>query len=113
MNFKLIFNPSEALKKRKLERNQAIQKIIDTEVIRRMEPYTPKDKRYLIDSATMQTRIGEGKVKQKMPYARRLYYSKNYNFKGAPKRGARWFQRMKADQKRSILKDAKREARIK
>lgn len=110
--FKVEFNTMKALQKRNLALGGEIQKVIDTEVLRRVEPYTPKHERVLIDSATTHTRIGSGKVVHRTPYARRLYYNRDYNFRGAPKRGAYWFERMKADHKGSILKEAKREAGI-
>lgn len=62
-----------------------------------MNPYTPKDKGPLIDSATDLTTIGSGLVKQgglKAPYGVRWYYNEA-NFTGSPMRGTYWFERMK------------------
>lgn len=111
--FTLTFNTAKALQKRNIATGGAVQKIIDTQVLRKMEPYTPKKEGILIGSSTLQTKIGDGKIKQVTPYAKRLYYNRHYNFRGAPKRGAYWFARMKADHKDSILKEAKKEAGIK
>ena len=107
-SFKLEMEPeSKIIKNNGLQANGPIQKIIDSEVIRRIEPYTPKREGILIASGPMHTKIGSGEVIQETPYARRLYYNRHYNFWGAPRRGAFWFERMKADHKDDILKLAK------
>ena len=105
-SFKLIFDVKKAIKKRGLNAGEKVQKVIDSEVLRRVDPYTPKREGILIKSGPLHTKLGSGKVIQKTPYARQLYYNRHYNFSGAPKRGAFWFERMKADQKTDILKVA-------
>lgn len=107
-NSKLEMNPtSKIIENNGLQENGPIQKIIDSEVIRRMDSYTPKREGILIDSAPIHTKLGSGQVIQETPYARRLYYNRHYNFNEAPRRGAFWFERMKADHKDDILKFAK------
>lgn len=64
---------------RGLEERGQVQQMIDSEVIRLMTPYTPRDTGALINSATRLTQIGSGLVKQggpSAPYARRWYYNK-------------------------------------
>ena len=82
------------------------QKFIDSEVIRRMDPYTPFRSGQLKRSPTGATKIGSGKVVSQTPYAKRLYYNPQYHFEGAPMRGGKWFERMKADHRDSILRGA-------
>ncbi|MDU7164178.1 MAG: minor capsid protein [Anaerococcus vaginalis] len=99
------FEQVKALKKRDLETGGKVQKFIDSECIRRMDPYTPKDIGTLIGAATSQTSIGSGKIVQQTPYAKMWYYEPA-NFQGAPMRGNRWFERMKSSHKDSILRGA-------
>lgn len=66
------------------------QKFVDSEVIRLCEPYTPEDSSDLIKSATIATKIGSGIVKWNTPYARKMYYGKNYIYRGAPIKGSHW-----------------------
>ena len=63
------FDQVKALKKRDLDTGGKVQKFIDSECIRRMDPYTPKDIGTLIGAATSQTSIGSGKIIQQAPYA--------------------------------------------
>lgn len=102
---KLDFNPKVAIDKRDLGVGGKVQKFIDSETIRLMDPYTPKDKGDLIKSATTNTTIGTGRIVQITPYAKRWYYTPA-NFQGAPMRGNKWFERMKASHRDSILRGA-------
>lgn len=99
------FDQMKALKKRDLDTGGKVQKFIDSECIRLMAPYTPMDIGTLINSASYQTAIGSGKIVQQTPYAKRWYYEPA-NFEGAPMRGNKWFERMKASHKDSILRGA-------
>lgn len=100
----LVFDVRKAIKKRGLYKGSRAQKFIDSEVIRRMGPYTPMDTGFLKNSAPkVQTVIGSGKIVQAAPYARRQYYE----HKGDGRRGRKWFERMKAEHKESILKGAR------
>lgn len=111
---------------------QAAQKFIDSECIRLMSSYTPKQNGILVKSATLGTKIGSGKIEQVAPYARYQYYGmlmvssvtgsawakhgeskvltdKPLNYHGKnPKGGKMWFERMKADHKDAILRGAAR-----
>lgn len=79
------------------------QKFVDSECIRLMDPYTPFDKGTLKSVPNIQS--GGGQIVQQTPYAKRWYYEKA-NFQGAPRRGNRWFERMKLNHKDNILKGA-------
>ena len=96
----------KALKKRDLEEGGAVQKYIDSETIRLMDPYTPFRQGTLKNAPSGQSTIGTGRIIQQTPYARRLYYNPQYNFNEAPNRGAFWFERMKNASKNDILKGA-------
>jgi hypothetical protein len=79
------------------------QEFVDSEVLRLTTPYVPRDEGDLIRSGIRNTVIGSGKVSYRTPYARRLYYSRGFSFRGAPQRGERWFERMKRQHKKYIL----------
>lgn len=99
------FDQGAAYRKRKLGKGQEVQRFIDSECIRLMDPYTPFRSGALIGAATSGSNIGSGKLIQQTPYAKRWYYEPA-NFSGAPMRGNKWFERMKQSHKSSILKGA-------
>ncbi len=95
------------------------QEYIDNEVLRLSDPYLPMQSGMLKKLGILGTIPGSGEVVWNGPYARYLYYGKlmvgrapkkltdtNLTFHGAPKRGAFWFERMKADKKDQILRGA-------
>lgn len=136
MNFRLeMKSNARLLSERGLQSYGRVQKFIDQECIRRMDPYTPRITGALIKSATLGTVIGSGKIQQVAPQARYLYYGKlmvssvtgsayatkgeskvltdkdlNYTKSANPQAGAYWFERMKADHKDKILKGAQQVA---
>ncbi len=92
---------------------------IDNEVLRLSEPYIPMQSGMLKKLGILGTVPGSGEVVWNGPYARYLYYGKlmvgrapkkltdkNLTYHGAPKRGAFWFERMKADKRGQILRGA-------
>lgn len=94
---------------RGLEERGRVQQMIDSEVIMLMSPYTPRDTGALINSATRNTQIGSGLVKQggsSAPYARRWYYNKeNAHFVGG--KTDHWFEKaMRNGGAEAILKKA-------
>ena len=89
------------------EQFRKAQKKVDSEVLRLTTPYVPFRSGELIRSGIRNTVLGEGRVVYKTPYARRLYYSQGYKFRGAPQRGQKWFERMKRKHKEYILLQAK------
>ena len=98
--------------------NQA-QSFVDSEVLRLCDPLTPMRSKALILSGTLATDVGSGLVQYNAPYARYHYYGKlmvgpapkklteiDLTYDGAPQRGAFWFERMKANDAKAILKGA-------
>ncbi len=102
----IIYDIKKSMAKRGLETQGRVQQFIDSEVLRLCDPYVPMDTGQLKQSGTRHTRIGSGRVVYKTPYARRMYYNPQYNFQGAPMRGAYWFERFKANHRDEILKGA-------
>lgn len=133
MNCRLKWN--EGFKERWQGKIDNAQKYVDSECIRRMDPYTPMLSGMLIKSATLGTKIGEGKIHQIAPYAKYQYYGKlmvssktgspwskgekkiltdtdlKHNKSVHPLSGPFWFERMKTDHWKNILEGAKRYAR--
>ena len=94
---------ADILKRRNLETNGAVQKMIDNDVLKFSEPYIPFDTGMLRDSGITATTVGSGEVNWNTPYAKRQYYT---NKGGEGLRGKMWFERMKADRLDDILKNA-------
>lgn len=91
---------------RGLQARGKVQKYIDSEVLRLTDKYVPMDTGKLKESGIRNTKIGSGEVVYRTPYARRMYYNPQYNFSGAPMRGAYFFERSKIDNKKTILNGA-------
>ena len=132
MSFEVHLDSTSTIARRHgLSRGGVIQKFIDSETIKFCAPYTPFDTGQLTRSATLGTVIGSGEVTYNSPYAKYLYYGKvmvspttgsawaglgerkilngqDIKYNGAPKRGARWFERMKQNHGREILRGAER-----
>lgn len=98
--------------------NQA-QSFVDSEVLRLCDPLTPMRSKALLLSGTLATDVGSGLVQYNALYARYHYYGKlmvgpapkklteiDLTYEGAPQRGAFWFERMKANDAKAILKGA-------
>lgn len=121
MIVKVVFNSTETmLKDRGLEACGKVQKAIDSEVLRRSDPYVPMRTGVLKKSGVLGTKIGSGEVIYNAPYAHRQYYHNagkgrqgmtkhnSHNYKCL--RGKFWFERMKADHLDDILKTAREKA---
>lgn len=115
-------------------RYKRAQMFVDSEVLRLSDPYVPFQTGTLRNSGvlgTMVTGCGAGKVVWNIKYARFLYYGKvmvgaesrsvwakqgepkvvtecDLTYHGAPKCGAFWFERMKADHGKTIIAGARR-----
>ncbi|MBW8383959.1 MAG: minor capsid protein [Youngiibacter sp.] len=87
---------------RGIEAGGKVQQFIDSEVLRKSDPYVPFLTGTLKSSGIRETTIGSGYVKYKTPYARKQYFEN----KGNGKRGKMWFERMKADHQEDILRGA-------
>ena len=94
---RVVMQPIGAiLRKRGLEVNCRVQRVVDQEVLRLCNPYVPHYKGDLIMSGTNHTKIGTGEVIYRTPYARRWYY-RPANFKGSPNIVNYWFESMKKE----------------
>lgn len=104
MFFKGLSLNSASMLQRKQQFHEA-QKYVDSEVLRRCEPYVPKQTGNLREKGWSGTKIGSGVVQYTADYARPRYYS------GRAKnrlQGKFWLTRMKADHKEQILSGAGR-----
>ena len=103
-NAKLIWIDDFA--KRRNEQFDAVQKMVDSEVLRQSDPYVPMRTGMLKKSGILGTVIGEGVVKYIAPYARQNYYTNagrgREGTQNGGLRGKYWFERMKADHKDEI-----------
>lgn len=85
-----------------LDEGGRVQKYIDKAVIDFCEPYVPMKTGKLKESPNSCSEIGSGEVVYGVPYAQKQYYTN----KGNGLRGARWFERMKADRLSEIVEGA-------
>lgn len=94
------------LQRRGLDDSGRVQRFVDSEVMRVMDPYMPKDWGTMINSMYLATTVGSGEVRVNTPYAhRRLLFARNNGL-----RGPNYFARMKADRLEEILDGACRYA---
>ena len=105
---------NELLARRGLQPGGRVQKYIDSEVLRYNEPYVPLLSGVLKRSGITATVKGSGLVRYNTPYDRKAYYKNGGNGKeglnNGGLRGRLWFERMKSDHKKDILRGAKRNA---
>ncbi len=131
MNVKLNVLSHEALlAKRGLQDGGPVQKLVDSEAMRYMSDYMPRRQAGELEHMMiMSTVIGSGQIDIPGPYAHYLHEGILYvspttgsawakkdeikvptdrmlTYAGAPMRGKKFFDRMKADHKDDILKDA-------
>jgi len=85
------------------------QKFVDSEILRRCEPYIPLKTSMLIKSGILGTDIGSGEVKWIAPYAKPQYYMKRKpGSETGPNRGPLWFARMKGVDGAYIIKQGRK-----
>lgn len=107
MSFKLnIDKTSEIMGKRGIGNGGAAQKLVDSEVMRYMDPYIPFLTGAMRNSMLTYTVPGSGEVNVNTPYAHRRLLSARKN----GLRGPNYFNRMKADHKDDILRAAAKAA---
>lgn len=82
------------------------QKFVDSEFIRLTDPYVPFRTGATKDSAINNTVIGSGLITYATPYVRHIWKHPEWNFNGAPMRGAYWSQRSWADHGEEIIRGA-------
>ena len=112
MIIKTVFNTlSTVLKNHGLNEGGKVQKTVDSEVLRRSDPYVPMDTGFLKKSGILGTKIGSGEVVYNAVYADKNYYHNAGKGKQGTARGGLrgrfWFERMKADHLPDIIKTAK------
>lgn len=86
-----------------------LQVFIDNTVVRHMDAYVPMRTGMLKKSVILGSRMGGGELVFIAPYAHKRYYSKNGRLNG--KRGRRWFHRMWAARKDTIIREVKNYSR--
>lgn len=86
-----------------------LQVFIDNTVVRHMDAYVPMRTGILKKSVILGSRMGSGELVFIAPYAHKRYYSGNSRLNG--KRGSRWFHRMWAARKDTIIREVKNYAR--
>ena len=101
---------TDLLRERGLEPGGAVQVYLDNAIIQLAEPYVPFRMGALRESAELNTVIGQGEIVYATPYAKRMYYHPEYDFNGAPMRGAHWVERMWADLGNEIIKSVAEKA---
>jgi len=103
----LIWNPD--FKSKHQRRFSRAQRFVDSEVLRRSEPYIPLLTGTLIKSGILGTDVGSGEVSWIAPYARKNYYSaRKPGSQTGPLRGPHWFERMKQVEGQDIILGARR-----
>ncbi len=87
------------------KRRQAVQKRIDSEVLRMCDPFVPFKMGNLKRSGTLGTKLGTppGRIFYLAKYAKVQYYCGRMVPDGERGRGRRWFERMKLLKKRELL----------
>ena len=99
---------NEIIQKRGLESGGVVQQIVDSEVMRYMDPYIPLASGAMRDSMITDTVIGSGEIQVNTPYAHRRLLSARTS--KSDLRGPNYFNRMKADHKDDILRAAAKAA---
>lgn len=84
------------------------QKVVDSEVLRYCSPLVPRRTGMLEKSGTLGTVIGKGEVNYIAPYARFQYYQTAQTRSYDPRRGGKWFERMKTAHKKDIQRATER-----
>ena len=131
MDVKLnVLSHDALLKKYGLQEGGPVQKLVDSEAMRYMSDYMPRRQAGELEHMMiLSTVIGSGQIDIPGPYAHYLHEGILYvspttgsawakkdeikvptdrllTYEGAPMRGKKFFDRMKADHKDDILKDA-------
>lgn len=131
MDVKLNMATAEAIMKRRgLQPGGPVQQLVDSECMRYMSAYMPRRQAGELEHMmVMATVIGSGQIDTPGPYAHYLHEGilyvspttgsawakkneikiptdKELTYAGAPMRGKKWFDRMKADHKEDILRAA-------
>lgn len=106
MSVRVSIDMSNAFKKFSPTRMMKAKVFIASEIVRLTDPFVPFDEGWLKNSVTISP--GGSFISYNMPYARRLYFNPQYNFKGAPQRGGLWVERSLAINRKDIIAAVKK-----
>lgn len=131
MKVKVEIKPAQQiLRNHGLQEGGPVQKLVDSECMRYMGDYMPRRQAGELEHMMVAaTTIGSGEIDTPGPFAHYLYEGilyvspttgsawakkneikvptgKELTYAGAPMRGKKWFERMKADHKEDILRAA-------
>ncbi len=96
--------------RKKEETADKLQVFIDNTVVRHMDAYVPFRTGVLKKSVILGSRMGSGVLKYIAPYSfRRYYLAGQQHIRG--QRGSKWFHRMWAARKETIIREVKGFAR--
>lgn len=84
------------------------QIFVDNEVLRYSQSLIPFRTGILVRSGKVGTVLGSGEVNYIAPYARFQYYQTAESRSYDPRRGGKWFERMKTAHKKDILSGAEK-----
>ena len=122
----------EILQNHGLQDGGPVQKLVDSECMRYMSDYMPRRQAGELEHVMVAaTTIGSGEIDTPGPFAHYLYEGilyvspttgsawakkneikvptgKELTYNGAPMRGKKWFERMKADHKEDIIQSARK-----
>mgnify|MGYP005991767611 CR=1 FL=1 len=86
------------LQNKQKQAKEMAQFALDNQVLKDSNYFIPKQEGYLEKSGILHSRIGQGHIEWKTPYARRLYYNPQYNFSQDvnPNATGLWFESAKA-----------------
>lgn len=87
-----------------------LQTFIDNTVVRHMDAYVPFRTGILKKSVLLGSRMGSGELVYIAPYAKEQYYLKRRRYSRGV-RGSRWFHRMWAARKNTVIREVKNYAR--
>lgn len=98
LNCRITMPDSDRLR----ERLKPVQRFVDSEILRKAEPYVPMQSGSLKRSGTTGTKIGSGIIRYTAPYAKKRYRIAKTN----GKRGPYWIERMLANHMAEIERGA-------
>ena len=133
MKVKAEIKPAQRiLRTHGLQEGGPVQKLVDSECMRYMSDYMPRRQAGELEHKMVAaTTIGSGEIDTPGPFAHYLYEGilyvspttgsawakkneikvptgKELTYNGAPMRGKKWFERMKADHKEDIIQSARK-----
>lgn len=96
--------------RKKEETFDKLQVFIDNTVVRHMDAYVPFRTGVLKKSVILGSRVGSGELKYIAPYSYKQYYLIRRRHSSG-KRGSKWFHRMWAARKETIIREVKNYSR--